>query len=72
MAYRSPFDDPQVREEFRIRLNQIEGIALDPDAVEKRPSISISLLRESQQRQRFYDAIEWFLETARQGAPAGA
>ena len=64
-ARRAPFDERAVREEFQRRLNEVEGAAIDRGALDGMPSISIGLLRDAHNRRRFYDAIEWFLQTAR-------
>jgi hypothetical protein len=65
LAYRARFEDERVRDELRSRLNAIEGVDIASDTLRRRPSFPIRLLRDTKQRQLFYDAIEWFLETAR-------
>jgi hypothetical protein len=65
LAYRARFEDERVRDDLRSRLNAIEGVDIASDTLRRRPSFSIRLLRDTQQRQLFYDAVEWFLDTAR-------
>lgn len=65
LAYRDRFEDERVRDELRFRLNAIEGVDIASDTLRRRPSFSIRVLRDTKQRQRFYEAMEWFLETAR-------
>lgn len=65
LGYRTPFEDEQVRDRLRVMLNEIDGVELDRSALQRRPSFPVSLLRDQDQRARFYRAIEWFLETAR-------
>jgi hypothetical protein len=65
LAYRARFEDERVRDELRSRLNAIEGVHIASDTLRRRPSFSIRLVRDAQQRQLFYDAIEWFFATAK-------
>jgi hypothetical protein len=65
LVRRPPFDDQRTRDEFRRRLNEVNGIELDASAIDKMPSIQVALLRDLVQRQRFYDALQWFTETVR-------
>jgi hypothetical protein len=72
LAYRARFEDERVRDDLRSRLNAIEGVNIASNTLRKRPSFSIRLLRDMQQRQQFYDAVEWFLETASSARPGAA
>jgi hypothetical protein len=65
MASRAPFDDVRLRDELRVRLNRIDSVHLSASMLERRPSIPLKALRDDDQLQRFYDAIDWFLATAR-------
>lgn len=65
LSYRTRFEDERARDTLRSRLNAIEGVAIASDTLRKRPSFPIRLLRDTKQRQVFYDALEWFIETAR-------
>ena len=68
MVNRPPFDVEHLRDEFRTQLNAIDGVDLAESVLNKQPLIQVSLLRDAGQRQRFYDAVDWFLETVRGGA----
>jgi hypothetical protein len=65
MARRTPFDAEDVRHQFRLKLNEIEGVDFGPRAVSKQPSIPVALLGDADRRKLFDAAIEWFFETAR-------
>jgi len=54
----APFDEPK-RREFLARLNTIPGIDLPANAIERRPSIKLAALQESDRLRRFLDVLEW-------------
>ena len=61
LAVRPPFDEPELREELRDRLNQARGIELAEDRLERRPSFDVELLADQTTRQSVIDALEWFM-----------
>lgn len=65
MLRRPPFDSDDVRHEFRLRLNGIDGVDFAPETIAKQPSFRVSVIRDPEQRRRFDDTLEWFFETAR-------
>jgi hypothetical protein len=47
LASRAPFDDIQMRKEFRLRLNKIPGVELPASKIELRPSFPLSVLADT-------------------------
>ncbi len=64
LAARPPFDDPQLREDMRTRLNAIRGVELPANKLEARPSFSVDLLADRKVRSEVADVLEWFLREA--------
>ncbi|QRP46892.1 DUF262 domain-containing protein [Amycolatopsis sp. FDAARGOS 1241] len=64
---RPPFDDPTRRDEFRRRLNEIDGIDLPESKLDKRPSFDVELLAGASKREQLVEVLEWFHELARNG-----
>jgi hypothetical protein len=62
---RPPFDEEEKRVEFAKRLNQIEGVTVPLDAINRRPSIPLADLAPPARLQRFLHALDWFYEQAR-------
>ena len=60
MSIRPPFDDVQLREEFRQRLNKIPGVDLPSSKLELRPGFPLSVLSDEEARSLFLDALGWF------------
>jgi hypothetical protein len=60
MAVRPPFDDAELRREFRERLNKIPGVDLPEAKLELRPGFSLEILAGEEPRTLFLDAISWF------------
>lgn len=54
----APFDGPK-RREFLARLNSIPEIHLPTDAIERRPSIKLTLLLEPARLRQLLDVLEW-------------
>ena len=62
LANRPPFDDIQLREEFRKRLNQISGVDLPTSKIELRPSFPLAALADTATLELFMEALGWFYE----------
>jgi hypothetical protein len=60
-----PFDDNANRLELLRRINEIDGVALPEDAIERRPSIRLEVLADPARLKKFEDAVEWGLEMIR-------
>jgi hypothetical protein len=59
---RQRFVPQELLEALASRLNGIPGIVIPPDALTRRPSFEMSLLKERQSLSQFLDAIEWFVK----------
>jgi hypothetical protein len=62
LSTRSPFDDIQVRNEFRELLNQIPGVDLPRAKLALRPSIRAESLASETSLERARHALAWFVE----------
>ena len=65
LSVEPPFKDDGKRLELLARLNQIPGVSLGPDAIDRRPSISLEILARAGAVGRFCAALEWLIEEAR-------
>lgn len=57
---RPPFDDLARRDEFRRRLNEIDGVDLPSSKIERRPGFDVELLLDRPKRERLVEALAWF------------
>lgn len=62
LRVRPPFDDPNLRDELRTRLNAVPGIDLAADRIDKRPSFPIEVLVPEGSRAVVVDALRWFVD----------
>jgi hypothetical protein len=60
--YRPPFDREEKRLEILAKLNEIEGVNLPPDSINKRPSIKLSTFTAPGKLEKFFSVFEWMLE----------
>src|SRR5262249_22914072 len=56
-----PFDDRTKRLEFLRRLNGISGVKIPEDAIERRPSIPLSVLTNDTALKEFISALDWYV-----------
>lgn len=68
MARRPPFDDRDLREELRQRLNAIPGVDLTADQLELRPSFPLETLAAEASREQFLTAMDWAFDRFRSSA----
>ncbi len=61
MADYEPFADESLREQYRRTINGIEGVNLGPDAVQRRPSISLDVLANQGTLGEFLASADWAL-----------
>lgn len=54
-----PFTDEKIRAELLRRINEIPGVSIPPDAINRRPSILLSVLEDPIGLARFFDAMNW-------------
>lgn len=57
-----PFDDENKRQELLRKLNQIDGINLPSDSIDRRPSFSLSVLTDDEAFEQFKKIINWAIE----------
>ena len=67
---RPPFAEEEKRKELARRLSAI-GVAIREDALNRRPSFSLSLLNEPAQMAKFLEALDWVLAEIKQVESAG-
>lgn len=60
MATRSPFDDVELRHEFRERLNAIAGVDLPASKIALRPGFDLGILTDDAARDAFVEQLAWF------------
>ncbi|XRQ13882.1 GmrSD restriction endonuclease domain-containing protein [Actinomadura welshii] len=68
LAKRPPFDDAALREEFRRRLNRIEGSDIPGDGLTRRPGIPMTALPGGGLGP-FLEALDWFMDQVGTAAP---
>lgn len=54
-----PFDKRESRLEFLRRCNEISGVNIPEEAIEKRPSIPLSVLANKEALEQFLSVLEW-------------
>jgi len=77
LASRKPFDDIQLREELRQRLNEIPGVNLPESKIALRPAFPLTVLGDAAARDTLIGVLAWFLGIAtgsnlREGASRSA
>jgi alkylated DNA nucleotide flippase Atl1 len=61
MSSRAPFDEPELRDALRLRLNRVRGIDIEGDRLFKRPSFSVEVLADPDARSSVAESLEWFV-----------
>lgn len=59
-----PFESEDLRKELLKRLNEVPGISLPPDAIDRGPSIPLSVLNEDA-LEKFLEVFEWVIKKIR-------
>ena len=59
---KQPFQDKEKRKELWERLNEIEGIDIPENGLERRPSIPLTILDTDEKLAQFFAVFEWFLK----------
>jgi alkylated DNA nucleotide flippase Atl1 len=62
LARREPFDDRELREQLRQRLNTVAGVDLPAAKLELRPSFSLGVLEAPANREALVGHLAWFRE----------
>ncbi|MFH8370811.1 DUF262 domain-containing protein [Streptomyces sp. NPDC018031] len=64
LATREPFTDPALRDEFRQRLNRIDGADIPEGKIALRPGVPLSVLGTEENRAVLFEALTWFRDRA--------
>lgn len=62
MSSRPPFDSQELRKAFMDRLNAIDGVAIDPERIAKRPNVKLETFDDGDRFAELIAAIEWALD----------
>lgn len=65
LSKRGPFVDESLRREWRDRLNEIPGVELPEDCLDRRPRFAIRRLQNPDAMAAFKEAYGWVIETIR-------
>ncbi|MDC0288792.1 hypothetical protein OAL01_05015, partial [Rubripirellula sp.] len=57
-----PYDSSKCRDQLREKLNQVEGISISGDAIEKWPRVDLNDLVKSASVERLIGVMEWSLQ----------
>jgi hypothetical protein len=68
MAERPPFDNARIRDEFRRRLSDIEGVTF-PDEALKFPSVALSIFQGPRMAE-LIEALEWAVQVIEDWSPS--
>lgn len=60
--YKAPFDSIEKRKDLLNRLNQINGVKLPEEGIEKRPSIPLSIFNNPEALHELLNTFEWVIE----------
>jgi hypothetical protein len=56
-----PFNEETNRVELLRRLNETPGITIPQDAITRRPSVPLSLLRDDNVLRQFLSVLDWLI-----------
>jgi hypothetical protein len=65
LATKPPFDSEEKRRELLERLNQIPGVSLPPDSINRRPSFKLSALAVDGALEQFLAVYDWVMAEIR-------
>ncbi len=63
--YKPPFDSESKRLELREKLNQIPGVDIPLEGIERRPSISLAALSSTENLEQFLAVYDWVVSEIR-------
>jgi alkylated DNA nucleotide flippase Atl1 len=67
LAERAPFDDGELRDELRARLNRIDGVEIPEGKLALRPSFPLGLLASDEARKQVFETLAWFRDRCAAG-----
>ena len=56
-----PFSNEAIRAEMRERFNMVPGINIPENAISKRPSIKLAILKDSAVLKQFLAVLDWMI-----------
>jgi hypothetical protein len=62
MRDKSPFEDEEKRKELRHRLNEIPGVDLPADRMNRYPTFPLSALKDEPTIKQFLEVLDWFVQ----------
>lgn len=62
LKHHPPFNDANLREEFRTKLNEIEGVEIPTSRIDDWPTFSLAALRDPGSMAQFQDSVSWCLK----------
>ena len=62
MRTKPPFSDELKRSEVLRRLNEIPGITIPDQAIDKYPSLPLSALRNEATLKQFLEILDWIVQ----------
>lgn len=66
LASRPPFDDENLRLELLRRVNNLEGLSISEDRINKRPNIKFDLLSRHGNLEKLGETLLWFRDTVKE------
>jgi hypothetical protein len=57
-----PFDSIETRKKILGKLNEIKGVSIPENKIDKRPSIDIKLLKDKSEYEKFIKIYDWFFD----------
>ncbi len=61
-ARKAPFNNKELRREMLRRLNEIPGVSLPDDSIDRRPSVPLATLAEADALDRFVAVMDWYVD----------
>jgi hypothetical protein len=60
--YKKPFDNEEKRKLILKKLNEIEGVNLPEDSINRRPSIDLIIFNTEEKLGKFFEIYDWILD----------
>jgi hypothetical protein len=61
-SFKAPFDSEEKRLKLLTKLNQIEGVNIPDNAINRRPSFGLSVLADEEKLEQFLAIYDWVVE----------
>lgn len=68
MQTRPPFDNEAKRIELLHRLNELPGVSLPSDAINRRPGLGLATLKNDTALKKFFDTFDWVIQEIKSSA----